>query len=200
MEAPLFNGGLEMRAAGDGTRRLHGRFPYMNRATIHSGGKGRRPQKEQFAPHSFTFALDDPDRDINLLVGHSFDKPLASKRAGTLLFNDTDEALLFEAIIVPEIQESTWWKDFSAAFLSGLMIGISPGFRVAPPEAVEEAETVEEEDPEEGNALIRTIFAAILFEMSIVTRPAYQGTELDMRQLNSGLILPNPKPASYRWR
>ena len=56
------------------------------------------------------------------------------------------------------------------------------------------------EDPEEGNALIRTIFAAILFEMSIVTRPAYQGTELDMRQLNSGLILPNPKPASYRWR
>ena len=140
----------------------------MNRATIHSGGKGRRPQKEQFAPHSFTFALDDPDRDINLLVGHSFDKPLASKRAGTLLFNDTDEALLFEAIIVPEIQESTWWKDFSAAFLSGLMIGISPGFRVAPPEAVEEAEKVEEEDPSEGTALIRTIFAAILFAFGLM--------------------------------
>lgn len=200
MEAPIYSGGLEMRAAGDGSRRLHGKFPYMNRATIHAGGNGRRPKKEMFAPKAFSFAIDDPDRDVNLLVGHSFDKPLASKKAGTLLFNDTDESLSFEAILTPDIQRTTWAQDFFAAFLSGLMIGISPGFRIPPPEAVEKAEEVEEENPEEGNALIRTIFAAILFEISIVTRPAYDATELDLRQLDSGLIVPKQKPASYRWR
>ncbi|QDY69320.1 HK97 family phage prohead protease [Qingshengfaniella alkalisoli] len=200
MEAPIYNGGLELRAAGDGSRRLSGRFPYRSRATIHSGGNGRRPRKEEFAPGAFQFSIDDPDRDQHILIGHSFDKPLASKKAGTLLFNDTNEALLFEAIITGEMQETSWWKDFAASFSAGLMIGISPGFRIPPPEAVEDAEEVTEEDPEEGNALIRTIFAAVLFEMSIVTRPAYDETSLDLRQ-SQELILPKPKlHSSMRWR
>ena len=44
----------------------------------------------------------------------------------------------------------------------------------------EEAEQVTEEDPREGRALIRTIFQALLFELSIVTQPAYQETLLEL--------------------
>lgn len=202
MESPVYSGGLELRAESDGTRRLSGRFPYNSRAVIHSGGKGRKPRKEQFAPKSFDFAINDPDRDIHVLVGHSFDKPLASKKAGTLLFNDTLEALLFEVVITEEIQRTSWWQDFLNAFLAGLIVGISPGFRVAPPEAVEEAERFEDEDPAEGNAIIRTILAAILFELSFVTRPAYPDTQLDLRSESHQDRIPirGQSYALNRWR
>ena len=201
MTAPVYGGGLELRAAGDGTRRLKGRFPYKKRAVIDSGGNGRRPKKEEFAPKAFSYAVNDPEREIHLLVGHSFDKPLASKNAGTLILQDTDAALDFEAILTPDIQRTSWALDFIAAFTAGLISGISPGFRVPPPEAVDKAEETSEENPAEGNALIRTIFAAVLFELSMVTRPAYGETEADLRNFQfdpvprNGIIHP-----LNRWR
>ena len=190
MENPVFHAGLELRAAGDGSRRLRGRFPYNKRAIINSGGNGRRPRKEQFAPRAFSFAVEDPDRDIHLLIGHSFDRPLASRKAGTLSLTDSEEALTFEAILTPEIQETSWAKDFLAAYAAGLITGLSPGFRVAPPEAVDKAEETTEEPAEEGNALIRTIFAAVLFELSVVTRPAYDETEVEARARKAGVVVP----------
>lgn len=201
IEAPVFDAGLELRAAGDGTRRLKGSFPYRKRAVLDAGGNGRRPKKEEFAPKAFSFAVDDADRDIHLLIGHSFDRPLASRKAGTLLLQDTDAALGFEAILTPDIQRTSWAQDFMAAFAAGLIGGISPGFRVAPPEAVSKPEETTEEDPAEGNALIRTIFAAVLFELSMVTRPAYQETAADLRHFafdpvpRNGLVHP-----LGRWR
>lgn len=200
MDAPVYSGGLELRAAGDGTRRLTGSFPYLSLAIVNSGGKGRRPQKEQFAARAFAFAVDDPARDVHLLSGHSFDKPLASKKAGTLLLRDTDEALNFEAILTPDIQRTSWASDFMAAFAAGLIGGISPGFRVAPPEAVDPAEETTEEDPSLGQALIRTIFAAVLFELSMVTRPAYPDTQADLRAFQ---LFPDGKKLIHpyhRWR
>lgn len=185
MDAPVYNGGLELRAAGDGTRRLTGSFPYLSLAIVNSGGNGRRPQKERFASRAFAYAIEDKERDIHLLSGHSFDKPLASKKAGTLILRDTDTALGFEAVLTPDIQRTSWAADFMAAFAAGLIGGISPGFRVAPPEAVPKPEEVTEEDPSEGNALIRTIFAAVLFELSMVTRPAYPETQADLRSFDS---------------
>ena len=196
----VYSGGLELRAAGDGTRRLSGRFPYNSLATIHSGGNGKKPRKEAFKPKSFSWAADDPDRDIHLLIGHDWGKPLASKKAGTFLLNDTDEALGFEAIITPEIQESSWWSDFNAQFSAGLIGGISPGFRVAPREVVPLPEETVEEDPAVGNALIRWIFAAILFELSLVTRPAYANTEVDLRQFQWDRYPKSPVYHLNRWR
>ncbi|BBC73362.1 conserved hypothetical protein [Altererythrobacter sp. B11] len=198
MNGPVFDAGLELRATGDGSRRLKGRFPYKKRAVLDAGGKGRRPRKEQFAPKAFNYAVNDPERDIHLLVGHSFDRPLASKKAGTLSFQDTAEALTFEAIIVPDIQRTSWAQDFLAAYAAGLISGISPGFRVPDMAGAEETE---EEDPSEGEALIRTIFEALLFELSMVTRPAYHETEADLRSLQfdpvarNGIIHP-----LRRWR
>lgn len=193
-------GGLELRREG-GETRLRGRFPYATLATLDAGGNGRRPRKEQFAPRAFRFAVEDDAREIHLLFGHDFSKPLASKLRGTLALRDTDEALSFEARIAPEVAETSHARDVLALIASGLAVGLSPGFRIPPPEAVENAETVEEEDPSQGNALIRTIRAAVLFELSIVTRPAYSEAQVEAR--NWRLADPPPRaalPASWRWR
>jgi hypothetical protein len=174
-------GGLEVRAEGDGGARLSGRFPYGVTATLDSGGNGRRPRKERIAPRAFRYAVEDPDREIHLLAGHSFDRPLASKRGGSLKLRDGDDALAFEARIAPEVAQTSHGRDVLALVASGLAVGLSPGFRVAPREVVEKPEEVVEEDPREGNALIRVVRAAILFELSVVTRPAYDEATVEAR-------------------
>ena len=62
----------------------------------------------------------------------------------------------------------------------GLSVGLSPGFNVPPPDVVPGAEELV---PEPGNpdVLIRIIHAAVLFELSIVTRPAYPESFVDLR-------------------
>ena len=172
-------GELELRASPRGGRKLRGRFPYKKRAVLSDGGKnGGRPQKEEFLPGAFTHSLESSEQEIHLLVGHSFDQPLASKKTGTLTFDDTAEALNFDADIAPEIADTSYGSDILKQIESGLAVGISPGFRIPPKRAVAVAEkfTDEGHNPAIGNhnALIRTILQAILYEFSVVARPAYQ--------------------------
>ncbi|MCY1126023.1 HK97 family phage prohead protease [Frigidibacter sp. RF13] len=199
------DGELELRGRRGKSRRLRGRFPYNKRAVLSDGGKNGRPQKEVIASRAFSYRIDRPDEDIHLLVGHSYDRPLASRLAGTLLILDSDEAVTFDAEIVPEIEDSPYGQDFLAAFTAGLIRGISPGFRIPPPITVPDAEKVEEEDPALGRAIIRTIFAALLYEMSFVTVPAYkeaEGEEARSWELTQGgLMVPNARArALNRWR
>jgi hypothetical protein len=194
--------GLELRAARDGSRRLTGRFPYGRLATLSDGGKNGRPRKEQFAPRAFAYRVEDPKADIHILVGHDYDRPLASRGAGTLDLKDTDGALTFEALIKPEMAEVSYVRDFLAAFSAGLIGGISPGFRMPPERTVPNAERVDEEDPKLGTALIRTISAALLYEVSLVTVPAYKETEVEARNWQPDLIRPEAglHRTLNRWR
>lgn len=202
------SGALELRKRASGAMALRGRFPYGKAAVLSDGGRKGRPRKEVIAPRAFAYRVNKPEEDIHLLVGHSYDRPLASKSAGTLSFTDTDEALIFDAELTPEVQRTTWAQDFLAAFAAGLIMGLSPGFRIPPERAVEEAERIEEEDPEEGMALIRTIFAALLYEISLVTRPAYPETQIEARNWTpsaGGVLLPGQPASSLgrslsRWR
>ncbi|NRP45543.1 hypothetical protein XMV225_002725 [Aliiroseovarius sp. xm-v-225] len=194
--------GLELRAAGDGSRRLRGRFPYGKRAVLSDGGRTGKPRKEVIQPKAFAYRVDRPEEEIHLLIGHSFDRPLASKQAGTLILSDNDDALTFEAIITQEVQQTTWAQDFFNAYAAGLIRGISPGFRIPPKRAVPDADTVEEEDPAEGIAIIRNIWAALLYELSFVTRPAYDETEVEERNwavTDDGLMVPAVNPFN-KWR
>ncbi|MDF3810084.1 MULTISPECIES: HK97 family phage prohead protease [Rhodopseudomonas] len=219
-------GELELRAARKGRRRLRGRFPYRKRAVMSDGGrKGGRPQKEEFAPGAFSHSINNDEQDQHLLVGHSFDTPLASKKTGTLIFDDNDEALTFDAEITPQIADTSYGADILKQIDSGLSVGISPGFRIPPPRAVAKPEVFTDEghDPARGmhNALIRTIFQAILFELSVVTRPAYGEASIaidpedmtDEEKLAAGwtmnaagILVPPPltitraMPAALRWR
>lgn len=175
-------GELEVRRSR-GRRRLRGRFPYGRRAVLSDGGRTGRPRKEMFAPKAFAFRVEAPEKEIHLLVGHDFNRPLASRLTGTMKMEDTPEALTFEAEIKPEIAETSYGRDVLAQLESGLAYGISPGFRLPPKRAVPVAETVAEElddgtldedgEPRRG-AIIRTVHQALLYEVSIVTRPAYK--------------------------
>lgn len=192
---------LTLRQQPDGSRIVSGRFPYNSAATLSDGGRQGRPRKERFASRAFRYRVEKPDEDIHLLFGHDFGKPLASKRSGTLALNDTDAALEFEARITPEVAETTHGRDALALIAAGLAVGLSPGFRI-PPERVEpNAEKVEQEDPKLGNAIIRTIMSALLYELSIVTRPAYDETQVEARswQLPLARTL-DVRCSPYRWR
>ncbi len=205
------DGGLELRKRASGAMALRGRFPYGKRAVLSDGGRSGRPRKEVIAPRAFAYRVDRPEEDIHLLIGHSYDRPVASRAAGTLDLVDSDDALTFTATITPEVQEISYVKDMLANVSAGLTIGVSPGFRLPPKRAVAESEKVEDEgsDPERGmhNAIIRTVLQALLYELSIVTRPAYPEAQIEAEQIEarnweptqSGLILPKAH-SSYRWR
>ena len=179
---------------------MSGSFPYNSRAVLSDGGRRGRPRKEQFAPHAFKYSVDE-NIEVHVLVGHSFDKPLASRGAGTLILEDTAEALNFKATITPEIAGTSHGQDALAMLSAGLIAGISPGFRIPPERTVPNAETIEEEDPTEGTAIIRTINDAILFELSLVTRPAYPKTQVEARCWQPTAKLQTVRASTrFRWR
>ncbi|GGD30834.1 HK97 family phage prohead protease [Sinisalibacter lacisalsi] len=178
-------GDLEVRKRASGALALAGRFPYGKAAVLSDGGRTGRPRKEVIAPRAFSYRVERPEENIHFLVGHDYSKPISSRAAGSLKLTDGDDALTFEATIAPEIAETTWARDALAAVSAGLMVGLSPGFRIPPKRAVKDAETIEDEghDPENGahNAIIRTVHAALLYELSIVTRPAYSEAQIEAR-------------------
>lgn len=202
------DGGLELRKRASGALALQGRFPYGKRAVLSDGGRSGRPKKEVIAPRAFAYRVDRPEEDIHFLVGHSFDKPLASRGAGTLDLVDTDDALAFVATITPEMQEVSYVRDILAGIAAGLTVGISPGFRLPPKQAVPEPERIEDEghDPENGahNAIIRTVLAALLYEISVVTRPAYPEAQVESRSWEPLANLPRVDAGLHRtlsrWR
>lgn len=195
-------GGLELRKRASGAMLLHGRFPYGKRAVLSDGGRTGRPRKEVIAPRAFGYRVERAEEDIHLLIGHSYDRPLASRGAGTLDLADTDDALTFDASISVEMQQVSYVRDFLAGYAAGLIVGLSPGFRIPPERTVSNAETVEEENPSEGTALIRTIWQALLYEISVVTRPAYDETQLEARNWTPAppAMSLNHKRGAYRWR
>ena len=167
---------LEVRATGSG-RTLSGKFPYRSLATVRDRGRVR---KESFSSRAFGYAVRDEEREIHLLAGHSYDRPLATKRGGTLALEDRDDALVFEAALPGDDAQPSWMRDTVMAMQAGLVGGISPGFTVPPATAVPDAEELV---PEPGNpgVQIRVIKEAVLHELSLVTRPAYSETEVDLR-------------------
>lgn len=154
-------GALEIRSEGGATR-LRAVFPYGVETELATG------RREVIAPRAFGDRIEKGE-DVHLLAGHDFNKPLASRSAGTLQLRDTDQALEIEATIDGG---TSWARDFLAANASGLIRGLSPGFRVAPG-----GERIERR----GDGMLRTVTAADLIEVSAVTRPAYPAAQIEAR-------------------
>ena len=187
-------GELEIRQGG-GSRIIRGRFPYGTLATVADRGRTR---KETIASRAFSFAIDNEvDRvgaplRIDLLAGHDFGKPLASRQAGTLAIQDADDAVTFQAQL-PALEESaSWVEDTVKAIQAGQMVGLSPGFRVPPKGVIPNAEILR---PEPGNpsVMIRQINDAVLREMSVVTSGAYLDALVEIR---SAAVLFLPEAAT----
>ena len=197
MDYGIYAARLETRQAGDG-REITGVFPYAGMAVIAASGRVR---KERIAPHAFDFSINDAAREVNLLVGHSYDRPLASKQRGSLEFDSQDDALSFRAVFPTESRQPSWVRDALLAIDDELMLGLSPGFVVPPASAVPNAESL---SPEPGNpsVSIRTIRQALLLEMSVVTRGAYSDAAVALRDEQSALqdlARDRTREAAARW-
>ena len=180
---PIYDGSLEIRQEG-GARLLVGRFPYGSTATIRDRGPVR---KERFEPGAFKFAIDqEPDRRIDLLVGHDYGKPVASRQAGTLNIVDADDAVTFEARLPDD--PPSWVIDAERAIGAGLMTGLSPGFTVPPSPTVPNAQTLEAE-PGNPDVQVRVIHEAVLREFSIVTSAAYLAAFVDLRSEDEEVVV-----------
>ncbi|WP_121634145.1 HK97 family phage prohead protease [Tropicibacter alexandrii] len=185
-------GSLELRNEG-GETRLRATFPY-GRETVLAEAIGRgRERREVIAARAFSDRLDS-GQDVHFLSGHDFNKPLASRSAGTLTLTESDDALTVEATISADMAQVSYVRDFLSAHAAGLVRGLSPGFRVRPG-----GETVEER----GNAILRTIRAADLIEISAVTKPAYPAAQIEARNWQPiGEVAKRivNRPAIIRWR
>ena len=119
-------------------------------------------------------------RNIHILSGHSFGRPLGSLLTGNARVTDDDDAVRFEVDLPDEARQPSWMRDAVLAVEAGLSVGVSPGFSVPPADVIPNAEELV---PEPGNpgVSIRAINAAVLYELSIVTRPSYGDTEVDLR-------------------
>ncbi len=182
-------GGLEVRTFADGATRLRGRFPYSVPTVLRDG---REPRREVFEARAFGSSVADGG-DIHLLVHHDFDRPLASRAAGSLEISDSDDALTFEATIAPELRGVGYVTDFLGALAAGLVGGISPGFRV--PDGGDYVRR-------EGKGLLRVVRSADLIEISAVTKPAYSAAQVEARNWgrppNEAMV--KQQAARLRWR
>lgn len=210
-----FDGSLEIRARGEG-RVLSGKFPYNRTATVRSSGRAR---KERFASNSMSWQvrefqklqgeladvlkssvdqarkellveqLEDAleRRNTFLLVGHDYNRTVGDMRSGSLSVKHTAQAVELEAQLPAEGDMPSWVRDAVLAVKAGQLRGVSPGFRVG-------AKGGERLIPEPGNpgVMIREIQDAVVFEYSLVARPAYSGTDVDARAGDT-LVLPNGK-------
>ena len=192
-EYTAWEGALELRQEG-GSRKLVGRFPYGSLGVVSDRGSVR---KERIASHAFNYAIADTTRRIDLLVGHDFGKPIASRQSGTLQIADSAEAVTFEATLPAEALAPTWVIDVEKAIANGTMTGLSPGFRVPPRAVVPNAETLL---PEPGNpgVQIRQVNEAVLREMSIVTSGVYQDAFAELRAEDCNAVLFLPR-SIYTW-
>ena len=207
----VYEGELELRQSG---RRLAGRFPYSQKsgdrmATVMNRGRVR---KERIAPDAFGWqirefeklqgelsqaigdAVDEARvqvlrqeierRNIHVLAGHSYDRPMGDMLRSGARVQSTREAVEFEIELPDESNQPSYMRDAVAMVRAGLIGGISPGFRVPPRAVVPNGERLE---PEPGNPAVqvRVIENAVLSELSIVTRPAYSETDIDVRALEA---------------
>jgi uncharacterized protein len=184
-------GSLELRTEG-GEIRLRATFPYGRETVLAERRGAGRERREMIAARAFADRIERGE-DVHFLAGHDFNKPLASRSAGSLTLTETDDALSIDATISADMGQVTYVRDFLTAHSAGLVRGLSPGFRVRPG-----GETVEERD----GAILRTIRAADLIEISAVTKPAYPQAQIEARDW---AFLPEVKRANLichhnRWR
>lgn len=120
---------------------------------------------EEVDPHAFDEALDD---DIRCLADHDSRIVLGRNIAGTLTLKIDDKGLWGEVEINPNDTEA---MNVYARVQRGDVNQCSFAFDV-----------IEQEEQWSGNAVHWILKKVKLYEVSVVTFPAYEGTEVDARR------------------
>lgn len=154
--------GNPAKVESDGeTVKVSGYAAVFNQETL-IGGQFR----EQIAPGAFKDAVGRDD--VVFLVNHD-GLPLARTRSGTLTLKEDDHGLYMETELDasdPDVRKLI--PKMQRGDLDKMSFGFIP----------ERQEWDESED-----VPLRTITGASLFDVSIVTTPAYEGTEIGLRSL-----------------
>lgn len=123
--------------------------------------------KERVMPGAFKRTLAE-GADVRALINHNASLILGRNKAGTLTLKEDDHGL--HSIIDPP--DTTAAKDIIESISRGDVDGMSFSFR-----------SVDERWLKEGGINIREILDADLFDVAIVTYPAYPATEVMIRSL-----------------
>lgn len=133
-------------------------------------GRDENRWREIIAPGTFRNAIQkafEANQDIDLIVDHDVKRILSSTANNSLLLEEDDIGLRFEAVV----SDTSWGRDFYALIKDGIIKGVSFGMTV-------------NEDYwnylEDGTAL-RTIVDINLFEISVLKTPAYSKTLVEAR-------------------
>jgi HK97 family phage prohead protease len=124
--------------------------------------------REVIAPGAFTDAIGRDD--VVFLINHD-GLPLARTRSGTLILTQDDTGLRMETVLDGEDPDV---KSIVGKMKRGDLDKMSFAF-------VPEVQTWDES----GEIPVRTIQKAALFDVSIVTQPAYDGTSIGLRSLEA---------------
>lgn len=135
--------------------------------------------REVIAPGAFKRTLKT-DNPVFLLVNHDTEQlPLASTQSGTLRLMEDEVGLRMEADLDPSNPRA---QELASALKRGDVDKMSFAFTVAP----------DGDSKEDG---IRTLTDLDLFEVSVVTWPAYDSTSVGMRSAQDDLELRRRKEA-----
>ena len=141
---------LEVRETGDGMT-FEGYAAVFNSESEDLGGF-----REYIAPGAFKRSLQSRN-EVKLLWNHDAGEPLASVRGGTLKLTEDDRGLKVQA----RLANTSRGRDVAELIRSKTVDSMSFGFSVI-------------KDTWDGN--VRTLNAVRLFEISLVSWPAYQAT------------------------
>jgi HK97 family phage prohead protease len=152
---------LELRAEGSGKQ------PRIVGMAARFGAKTtiQRGLNEVIARGAFTKTLANGD-DVVLNFNHDENKIFARTGAGTLKLRETDEGLMFDAEVDPEI---SYVNDLYRSIRAGNISECSFQFSTYP-----DGDSIGA-DPDESGAVLRTLKSVRLYDVSAVTYPAYGG-------------------------
>ena len=160
----------ELRAGGaDGTMHIDGYASTFNQESNDLGGF-----REKVAPGAFTRSLADTTRDVKATFNHKSDYILGRLQNKTLAINTDDRGLHFRCELNPKSQAH---RDLHAAVERGDISECSFAFAAGKGGQ----SWGEVDDAQGGTYILRTLTDIDLFDVSVVSEPAYPGTSVDAR-------------------
>lgn len=157
----------EARIVAEDARKLKGYAIVFGSTSVDLGGF-----KEVIAPEAVDRTLGAA-ADVRALVDHDSGKVIGRTRSGTLQLKKDGHGL---AVTIEPDSEISYAKDIMRAVLRGDVSGMSFGFRV-----------IEDLWNWDGPIPLRTVVDMRISEVSIVSFPAYEATNIDvaMRSLRN---------------
>jgi HK97 family phage prohead protease len=165
---------FELRTALDGeTRKITGHAAVFNQDSVPISDWWGDSFVERIAPGAFTKTLKEAD--IRALFNHNPDYVLGRNKASTLTLSEDRVGLAVE--ITPP--EANWARDLMRSMQRGDVDQMSFGFEVVKDQVIYDRE---------NDLITRTLLEVKLYDVSVVTFPAYTGTDAAVSSVRAALI------------